>query len=448
MGCPSVNPIGRPAFGEGRATRNQEMLRQATAFPSQEPGPQLWRNRMRVVGLPALVLVLSLSVIAPALAQHDIMVVKEGAGKTQIDTSGLRVAAGKHGAAFMQTLNSDLTRSGWFSVVPGGSAVTVRGIMNMTAGGAAVRCEVNHAGTGKTYLRSDLPAQSDVRRLAHTLADEIVYAVKKVPGIASTRIAMIGVQGAGKDVYICDADGGNLVRVTSQGAVCLSPAWWPDAGALAYTSFHGGFPDVYRIDLATNRRRKIAGYPGLNAGADISPDGLSLALALSKDGNPEVYIMDLGSRRLTRITSSAHSAEASPSWSPDGKQIVFVSDRTGHPQSYITGRRGGPSQRISFRGSENVSPDWGPDGRIAYSSRREGRYQICIYDPKTGQTDQLTVDGADYEDPSWAADGRHIVCARTVGYRSDLYVLDTMGDTPIRLTSMQGNWYSPAWSAR
>ena len=55
------------------------------------------------------------------------------------------------------------------------------------------------------------------------LADEIVQAVKGVKGIASTRIAMIGSHGARKDLYLCDADGGNLVKITNQGAVCLSP---------------------------------------------------------------------------------------------------------------------------------------------------------------------------------------------------------------------------------
>jgi Tol biopolymer transport system component len=101
-----------------------------------------------------------------------------------------------------------------------------------------------------------------------------------------------------------------------------------------------------------------------------------------------------------------------------------------------------------MRGSENVSPDWGPDGRIAFSSRRDGRYHICTIDPSTGRGEQHTGDNADHEEPSWARDARHIVYVRTVVYHADLYVLDTLGDPEVRLTTFQGDWYSPAWSPR
>ena len=60
---------------------------------------------------------------------------------------------------------------------------------------------------------------------------------------------------------------------------------------------------------------------------------------------------------------------------------------------------------------------------------------------------QLTG-GADYQEPSWAPDARHIVCARSVNYHSELYVLDTLGDPEVRLTTLQGDWYAPAWSPR
>ena len=173
-----------------------------------------------------------------------------------------------------------------------------------------------------------------------------------------------------------------------------------------------------------------------------------MALILSKDGNPDLYVMDIHSKRLTRLTKTGHAAEASPSWSPDGSQIVYVSDTSGSPQLYIISNRGSRAKRISFRGRENVSPDWGRDGRIAYSSRRSGRYHICVYDPEDGQTVQLTKEYVDHESPSWAPDGRHIVYVRTINYNADLYILDTMGDSPIRLTNMSGDWYAPSWSPK
>jgi len=388
------------------------------------------------------------STVCRVLAQADIVVRKTGAEKSMLDIADLVVTPDQDGAEFIQTLERDLVRSGWFSVVPRGRGViSLRGTFTRPGRNASVVCEAVNAASGRSYLSRRL-SEPTSRRLAHALADAIVQAVKGVQGIASTRIAMIGAHGARKDLYLCDSDGGNILRITNQGAVCLSPNWWPDSSALVYTSFHADFPDIYKIDLVSNRREKLSGFPGLNAGAAISPDGRSMALILSKDGNPDLYIMALGNRRLTRITRSPRSAEASPSWSPNGKQLVYVSDSSGSPQLYVVGTGNSRPRRLSFRGTENVSPDWGPDGRIAYSSRWGGRYQIFVYDPSSGQSVQLTSENVDYEDPAWAADGRHIVCGRTVNYTSDLYILDTMGDPPVRLTNVQGDWYSPAWSLR
>ena len=398
--------------------------------------------------IPRLVVVMLCASVACASAD-DVTVVKPGGIKTAIDLSGMRPAGGEAAQAFCQTLEADLNRSGWFIVTRGSAALSVQGVSETAGGTLSVACRlIDSARPGNSFKRKYSVEAANARVLAHQVADEIVKAVKGVQGIASTRIAMIGSGGGRKDLYLCDADGGRLVQVTRQGAVCLAPSWSPTADAVFYTSFHKGFPDVYRIDLSSRRRTRVAGYPGLNTGADISADGRSMALTLSKDGNPELYVMDVARGRLTRLTKTRRAAEASPSWSPDGSRMVYVCDSSGSPQLYIMSRSGGQARRVSFRGNENVAPDWGPDGRIVYSSRREGRYQICVIDPDatTRVEDQITRDFVDHEDPSWAPDGRHVVYARTARYESSLYILDTLGDPEIRLTTMKGDWYSPAWS--
>ena len=380
----------------------------------------------------------------------DVVVKKPGAMKTALDLGGLRTSGAPSGPLFLRTLENDLLRSGWFSMAaPGRGVFSVAGTATANGGRLAVTCEVRNTATGRRHLDKRFEEGGDeAARLAHVVADEIVWAVKRRKGIASTRVVMIGSRAGQKDIYMCDSDGGNFLRITRSGAVCLSPNWSPDTERIYYTSFHGGFPDVYMIDLRTYQRQRVAGNPGLNAGACISPDGSTMALTLSKDGNPELYVQSLRSGRLTRLTSTRHAAEASPSWSPDGRSIVFVSDTSGSPQLYVMQRDGGRQSRLTLRGQENVAPDWGADGRIAYSSRRGGRYQICVMDPEDRGEVQLTTGGVDFEDPSWAPDGRHIVCSRTSGYRADLYILDTLGDAPLRLTTVEGDWYSPAWSQK
>lgn len=402
--------------------------------------------------MKSIILSLALVLILPfSVNGADVQVVKPGAAKSAIDLSGFKESRESTAATFRKTLEDDLKRSGWFEIAGQGQGViAVSGSCEESRGRLRVKCDVKNTATAEKYFSRTFREESgNARRLAHVVADEIVRAVKQRRGIASTRIAMIGSRGGHKDVYICDADGRNFTRVTKTGTLCISPNWGPNADNLVYTSFHGGFPDVYMIDLVTNTRRRIAGYPGLNAGADVSPDGKSVALTLSKDGNPDLYILNLRKGgRLARLTRTRYAAEASPSWSPDGKQVVFVSDKSGSPQLYIIEWTGKGQRRITFRGNESVAPDWGPDGRIVFSSRRGGRYHICVITPETRRGEQLTSGSVDHEEPSWAPDGRHIVYTHTEGYRSDLYVLDSLGDLPVRLTAVEGNWYSPAWSPK
>jgi len=396
-------------------------------------------------GLGVLVAVIFAAAALCARAA-DVEVVKSGAVKSDVNVAGLR-CSGSAGVLFKRTLENDLRLSGWFRVVNAGGAIGLQGTCADSGRGLRVDCNVRHAGSGRTYLRhSKSGSPGEARAMAHRLADEIVRAVMGKKGIASTSIVMVGVRGGRRNLYICDADGGGLRQITRDGTVCLAPSWSPTGKFLVYTSFHKGFPDVYRIDMAGYRRTRVAGYPGLNAGADVSPDGKRMVLTLSKDGNPDLYVIDLGSRRLTRVTRTRFGAEASPSWSPDGRSIVFVSDKSGSPQLYTTSAAGGGYRRLTLRGTENVAPDWGPDGRIVCSSRRGGRYHVYVIDPRSGMETPLTQGGMDYEDPSWAPDGRHVVCAGTLNYRSSLYLLDTLGDPPIRLTTVEGDWHSPAWS--
>jgi TolB protein len=351
---------------------------------------------------------------------------------------------------FRGALQEDLKRSGWFAIAARGKALVSVSGRCVEAGGALTAdiAADNPTASVRYLVRTYTQTVEQAAALAHRVADDLVLAVKQVPGIASTRIAMVGSRRGRKNLYVCGPQGGDLVQITQDDAICLSPSWSPDGASLLYTSLHAGFPDVYLVNLLTRRRMRLAAFPGLNAGAEFSPDGERVALILSKDGNPELYLLAVADRSLKRVTRTRTAAEASPSWSPDGTRIAFVSDRSGSRQMYLADLRAGTERQISFRSSENHSPDWGPDGRIAYCSRRDGRFQICVLDPVTRREERITTDGADYEEPSWARDGRHLACTRTESHHSDVYILDTLGDPPIRLTAWPGDWYSPDWSAQ
>ncbi len=379
----------------------------------------------------------------------DIRVV--GEGRDQAVPIGLQAfdfSQDEASEVFRAVLRENLNRWGWFRVTDSArTSYVLRGSARTTARSFVVQVEAVDTRTGRAVyrqrFREDAP---EARRVALRVVDGVTEAIHGVPGVASTRIAFIGSVDGRQDLYTIGADGQDMMQLTSDGVPSFRPTWHPKENVLFYTSFVRGFPDVYRVDLDAGRRSVVSREAGINAGASVSPDGRRLALILSRDGNPEVYIREKRDGTLTRITRTPHHAEASPVWSPDGRQLAFVSDMQGGPHVFVVSSDGGRPQRISRGGSQNVTPDWGPDGRLIYSSRRRGRFQLVVYDPRTGAETVITDAPVDHENPSWARDGRHVVYARRDGRISALYILDTRTNGQIRLTTRPGDWYFPTWS--
>ena len=393
---------------------------------------------------PFLFLILAAGFIR-AQSPVRITVVKEaGSGKEPVSLADLR-ASGETASLFRQVLKQDLERSGWFETREDRS-----GLFQITgtasSSGTALNTNIRVAWSGGSFVWAESSqTPRDARWQAHRLSDEIVKRVKGVDGMAATRIAFVGKDhGRSGGIFLCDSDGANAVQLTKEKISPLSPYFDPTGQFIFYTSFDKGYPCVFRVPAAGGSRSAYASFVGLNTGGAVSPDGRMIAIILSHVGNPELYVLNLSDRKAYRQTHTKNGSEASPCWSPDGRRIAYVSDQGGRPQVYIVDSDTHQSRRISYRGTENVAPSWGPDGRIAYCTRQSG-YQIAVYDPKTGQ-EEVISSGSDHEDPSWAPDGRHIICSRKDGAGSSLCVLDTKDKTEVRLSLPSGNWRAPEWS--
>jgi TolB protein len=371
---------------------------------------------------------------AVVMQAADIEIVKTGTGKDSLGIDG--VSGSKD---FMYVLKRNIELSGWFTI--GGSTSSSLVLYGKQTGMTCSIALKNQA-TGYMYFSKKFTSNS-ANDLAHQVVDAIVKSVKNMPGIASCQLVFVGSVSGKKDLYVSDLDGGRMYRVTSDKRPCYAPKWSASGDNVLYTSLYNNFPDVYRIDLSTRKRERFIAKPGLNCGAVYSPDGSKVAVILSKDGNAELYVMNAKTKKLKRLTKSVNISEASPSWSPDGKRIVYVSDSSGRPNLYVINAIGGQPKRISFKGTENVTPCWGRNGKITYISRVGGRYQVAVYNPLTGKNFIVSTDGADYENPAWTPDGRHIVVGRTVNYNSGIYLLDVDGDKAVKLIKQSGSWSAP-----
>jgi TolB protein len=302
---------------------------------------------------------------------------------------------------------------------------------------------------GKRYQAK----KTDIRYLAHRMADEVMKAYGEKP-IFESKIAFVSDREGNPEIYMMDYDGANQTRLTFNKVNDISPAWSPDGKMIASTSYQNLIAGLY-IQLIYEARKIPVSLKGGNFSPAWSPDGKKLAFNSTRDqdGNSEIYVADIdedslkrGSFRIKRLTFNPGS-DVAPSWSPTGRQLVFVSDRGGTPQIYTMDAEGSNVQRVSFGGSTHCdSPAWSPAGdRIVYIARVENIFDLYILNLRTQQISKLTESNARNESPSWSSDGRHIVFTSNMKGGLQLFSIDYDGANLRQLTTKgQNSW--PDWS--
>jgi TolB protein len=273
------------------------------------------------------------------------------------------------------------------------------------------------------------------RRIAHSLANDLILQFAGAQGQAMTRIAFVSRHGdKNSEIYLMDYDGRDIRRLTTSNTINLSPAWSPDAKRLSYVSWREKRPDIYIMDDTGQRTMVPAMKAELNTSPDWSPDGNRLVYTSDAPGNAELYVVDLKTRRNTRLTRNP-GIDTSPAFSPNGREIAFTSDRSGNPQVYLMDSDGLNTRRISRSGSYNESPAWSPKGdKLAYVSRIRGQFEIVILELATGTLQQVTSGPGHKENPRWSPDGRYLVYSGNASGTYQIYTVQADGRNARQLT--------------
>ena len=317
-------------------------------------------------------------------------------------------------------------------------------------GGFSVRFQLFDVFQGEQLIGySFSTTASDLRAIAHHIADLIFETLTGQRGAFATRIAYVVSEGSGEhkkvSLRVADADGYNDHSILSSSEPIMSPAWSPDGRKLAYVSFEDGRPAIWIQEVFTGKRERITQFKGINGAPAFSPDGRYLAMTLSKDGNPDIYVMELRSRKLRRLVSH-WAIDTEPAWSPDGQKIIFTSDRGGAPQIYQVSVLGGKAKRLTFENPYNARASFSPDGKsITLITRINGQYRIGVMDVQSGSLTPVT-DGRLDESPSFSPNGSMIIYATDYRGKGVLSAVSTDGRVRQRLGLQTGDVRDPVWS--
>ena len=212
------------------------------------------------------------------------------------------------------------------------------------------------------------------------------------------RIAFTSNRSGSGDIYIMDSAGGPWMQLTSGPADDLHPVWSPDGQRIAFVSDRDGDWEIFVINTDGSGLQQITYNGAWDSFPAWSPDSTRLVYTSHQTGNYDLYLVDLTTRAVQQLTTSPYS-DAHPSWAPSGDEIAYtmvvpeeggllreigalnVYDPT-HPRRITTSD---PKE------ARNGYPDWSPDGRwIVFTSERDGNEEIYLIPARGGWATNLT----------------------------------------------------------
>ncbi|OPY76600.1 MAG: translocation protein TolB [Syntrophorhabdus sp. PtaU1.Bin050] len=355
--------------------------------------------------------------------------------------------ADKQGTDMSALLNQDLDMSGFFIVAPNslfdrelssegiekqdikftnwrsiGVELLCKGRLAQKDGELALEAFLYDTFEGSTILAKRYRAKPEEwRKMVHRLADDILLAVTGEKGIMGSRVIFVGGGSRNKDVYTASIDGTGVRRVTSFRNITVSPSISPNGRYLAYTSYKEGKPNLFIMDLETGRDVYAERDEGMKLGTTWTGKS-TLGYAKTSGKYSTIYTVDPANGKKKAILTK-EGILTSPSFSPDGTKMAFVSDMYGSPQIFVKNLSSGETKRLTYSGSYNTSPSFSPKGDlIAYVAKMGGGFEICTMGVD-GSNQRVLTSGGINDSPQFSPCGRYIIYSSKKGSRYAVYVM-------------------------
>lgn len=239
------------------------------------------------------------------------------------------------------------------------------------------------------------------------------------------------------------------VQLTAGPGYDYQPDWSPDGQLVAYASYRNDAMEIRLLDLTTLESARLTSDSAVSLEPKWSPDGKRLAFVSTRhEGRWHIWIAEIAGgapSHIQRITEDRDSQlpryyyskfdhYLSPTWSPDGQELILVSNRGAIWGSggfwRMAARAGAPMRQIHNEETTwKARPDWSRDGRrVVYSSYLGRQWnQLWLMTSDGGDPLQLTYGEFDATAPRWSPDGRKIAYISNEGGETSLWILQIPG---------------------
>jgi len=170
------------------------------------------------------------------------------------------------------------------------------------------------------------------------------------------KLAFCSTTDGNAEIYVANADGKNIKRLTFNEATDTSPSWSPTSREIAFVSDRSGTPQIYLMDAEGSNVRRVSFGGTYHDAPAWSPTGDRIVYVSRVENIFDLYILNLRTNQITKLTES-NARNESPSWSSDGRHIVFTSNLGGSIQLYTIDYDASKLRRLTSQGT-NKLPDW------------------------------------------------------------------------------------------
>jgi len=171
-------------------------------------------------------------------------------------------------------------------------------------------------------------------------------------------LALVLSKDGSPDIYIMDTSTRRLQQLTTHRSIDTEPVWTPDGRSIIFTSDRSGTPQIYQLGIDGGRPRRLTFEGKYNSAPSLSPDGRYLTMVHQSRGQYNIAQLELETGNLSLLTDG--SLDESPSFSPNGKMVLYASTLGNSGVLYVVTIDGRSKHKLSDQAGDIREPAWGP----------------------------------------------------------------------------------------